>query len=85
MFSQTDNSWICFRKRRKRSKSVDMFTDTDNMFPHSGKANKIFPVTGKSGENIDNMFPVSEKDDKMFPDSDKGKKKRLKSDFASGD
>lgn len=55
------------------------------MFHYTGKANNIFPVTGKSIKNIDKMFPVSEKDDKMFPDSDKRKKKRLKSDFASGD
>ena len=31
MFPQTDNSWICFRKRRKRSKSVDMFPYTDDI------------------------------------------------------
>ena len=57
----------------------------DDIFPHSGKGNKIFPVTGKSGKNIDKMFPDSHESDKMFPDSDRGKKKQLKSDFASGD
>ena len=31
MFLQTDNSWICFRKQRKRSKSVDMFPNTDDI------------------------------------------------------
>ena len=31
MFPQTDGFWICFRKRRKRSKSVDMFPNTDDI------------------------------------------------------
>lgn len=31
MFPQTDDFWICFRKRRKRSKSVDMFPYTDDI------------------------------------------------------
>ena len=30
-FPQTDDSWICFRKQRKRSKSVDMFPNTDDI------------------------------------------------------
>lgn len=46
-----------------------------DIFPHSGKANKIFPDSGKS----------SKSGDKMFPDSDKGKDKRLKSDADSLD
>ena len=66
-------SSICFHKQRRWSKSLDLFTDTDDIFPHSGKGNKIFPVTGKRGKNIDKMFPVSGKDDKIFPDSDKGR------------
>ena len=31
MFPQTDDSWICFRKQRNRSKSVDMFPYTDDI------------------------------------------------------
>ena len=31
MFPQTDNLLICFRKQRKRSKSVDMFPYTDDI------------------------------------------------------
>ena len=31
MFPQTDDFWICFRKQRKRSKSVDMFPYTDDI------------------------------------------------------
>ena len=31
MFPQTDDSWICFRKLRKMSKSVDMFPYTDDI------------------------------------------------------
>ena len=31
MFPQTDDSWICFRKQRKVSKPIDMFTDTDDI------------------------------------------------------
>ena len=31
MFPQTDDFWICFRKQRKRSKSVDMFPNTDDI------------------------------------------------------
>ena len=73
MFPQTGNSWIYSRKQSKLSKSVNMFSDTNDTFPHSGKANKIFPVTGKSSKNIDKMFPDSEKDDKMFPDSNRGR------------
>ena len=32
MFPQTDGFRMCFRKQRKLSKSVDMFTDTDDRF-----------------------------------------------------
>ena len=31
MFPQTDDFWICFRKQRKMSKSVDMFPYTDDI------------------------------------------------------
>ena len=31
MFPQTDDFWICFRKQRKVSKSVDMFPYTDDI------------------------------------------------------
>ena len=31
MFPQTCDSWICFRKQRKRSKSVDMLPYTDDI------------------------------------------------------
>ena len=31
MFPQTDDFWTCFRKQRKRSKSVDMFPNTDDI------------------------------------------------------
>ena len=44
-----------------------------DIFPHSSKGNKIFPITGESIKNIDKIFPVSEKDDKIFPDSDNGR------------
>lgn len=43
-----------------------------DIFPHLGKGNKIFPVTGERGKNIDNMFPHSGKDNKIFPDSNRG-------------
>ncbi len=56
-----------------------------DIFPHSSKGNKIFPITGESIKNIDKIFPVSEKDDKIFPDSNRGNQKLLKSDFVSGD
>ena len=31
MFPQTDDFWICFRKQRKVSKSIDMFPYTDDI------------------------------------------------------
>ena len=49
--------------------TISNVASRNKIFLHTGKGNKIFPVTGKSGKNIDNIFPHSHKRNKMFPDA----------------